>query len=118
MLTKPWLLGERGAGSILALTISGAILSVGLVSIFVAQNIGGAARLQTQTESAALVTQLSVQGAIAGLACENAKRVFTLNMVFLDKCLIVGDEVVVQTRWQPFGIALRATATAVPRLAK
>ena len=118
MFAKSRLLKETGSGSVVVLLVTALILSVGFTTIWVSRNIFGQLSLQTQTESAALAAQLTLQGALAGFPCENAKQVFTLNMVFLDKCLIVGDEVVVQTRWQPFGIALRAIATAVPRLAK
>ena len=115
MFAKSWLLKDSGSGSVVVLLVTALILSVGFTTIWVSRNIFGQLSLQTQTESAALAAQLTLQGALAGFPCENAKQVFTLNMVFLDKCLIVGDKVQVRARWKPFGVDLQGWAAAIPR---
>lgn len=114
MFAKARLLGESGAGTVLGLTLVFAIVSVASATLWAASNLVAKSQLRSQTETAALYAQQTLIGAVTGFPCENAKRVFTLNMAFLEKCLIVGDGVVVATSWKPFGIPLEATATAVP----
>lgn len=105
---------DAGVGTVLGLTLVFAIVSVASATLWAASNLVANSQLRTQTETAALYAQQTLIGAVTGYPCENAETVFTLNMVLVEKCLIVGDGVVVATSWKPFGVQLEAKATAVP----
>jgi opacity protein-like surface antigen len=105
---------ERGSGTILVLTILGvagalmAALSAG-GSLAIAQ-----AKLQAQTDAAAIGANQVLRGLSTGYPCEVANQFLQLDMASLQTCSIVGEETHIVATVQVMGIVLTAKAWSAP----
>lgn len=68
--------------------------------------------LQAAVDAAAIGANQTMRGLNTGVPCERAKEILTLNMVFLEKCSIVGGETTVSGSKTFLGMFQSATATA------
>ena len=103
---------ERGTGTILALGLISATLTlfVGIASL--SQVFVKSAQLQASADTAALAAADSLRGLTTGFPCEEAKQIAELNMAYLFECRIVGFSVQVKLRSEALGIVLSAEALA------
>ena len=105
---------DRGAGSILGVTILGGVLAAMalLLPLYIGmslrQSVVGAA------DSAALAAADVAVGILPGYPCEVAAVVASANRTTLARCDVDGLIVTVSTKRQFLGQTLRATATAGP----
>lgn len=104
--------GERGSGTVLGLTLVGAIVSVtvaalGVLGAFPArQNAVGAA------DAAALVAADTLSGIVSGDPCGRADELARANGAVLDACSLDGDtaSVTVHISWGVFTLVGRSRA--------
>lgn len=107
-------LGDRGAGTVLALAVIGAIVAtLGLllplgVSLVARQRVAGAA------DAAALAAADVTIGLVPGVPCSVASVVAAANGATVRACRIDGSVVTVQLVITVLGVEITGTATAGP----
>lgn len=107
-------MSDRGSGSILAVSIIGALVAVTSVAIpsymalAVRQSLIGAA------DAAALAAADAASGAVGGDPCDRAGRVTVANDARLDVCQVDGYVVTVAVSRAILGLRASAFATAGP----
>lgn len=85
---------DRGAGTVLAVTITGVILTVALAALVLGSAVVASHRARLAADLAALAGASRAQtGASAAQACAEAGRVAGLNRAMLMSCSVDGSEV-------------------------
>ena len=103
---------ENGSGTVLVLTIIGAVFVVYSV-VLTGSRLGlASSRLQTTVDLAAIGASQTLRGLNTGFPCRRAEQILLANMAQLETCSIVGDETTVAGSTSVVGIVLNATATA------
>jgi secretion/DNA translocation related TadE-like protein len=103
---------DRGAGTVLALGLISAILTLFIALAAVSQVLVASSTLQASADTAALTAADSLRGFTTGFPCAEAERISQLNMAKLQECRIVGFSVHVELRSESLGIVLSAEALA------
>lgn len=91
MRSPTWFISERGAGTVVALGMLAAILSVALVIVNVANRALEQTRLNAIADNAAVAAADALRGLVAGYPCEVARQLAPVT-----HCEIVGNDVLVQ----------------------
>jgi len=103
---------DAGAGTVLALGVISAILTLFIALAAVSQVFVASSQLQSSADTAALTAADALRGFTTGFPCEEAARISELNMAKLHRCRIVGFSVHVELRSEALGIVLSAEALA------
>lgn len=89
-----WSRRDRGAGSVFAVTVTGAILTVALAALVLGSAVVASHQARLAADLAALAGASRAQtGASAAQACTEAGRVAGLNRATLKSCSVEGYEV-------------------------
>ncbi len=105
---------DRGAGTILAISILIVFFSLFAASSLISAQLLGFTRLQATTNSIALAAADALRGVSTGNPCIVAKDIASNNKLVLERCRIVGFEVFIETNMETFGIVQKARARAGP----
>ena len=105
---------DRGAGTILAISILIAFFSLFAASSLVSTQLLGFTRLQATTDSIALASADALRGVSTGNPCIVAKDIASNSQVVLERCHIVGFEVFIETSLDTSGLVHKARARAGP----
>ncbi len=119
MCQKVWfmsLYSDRGSGSILGFGIISAVLGIMTMSMAVSAQSLAIARLQTQTDNAALAAEDVLRGLAIGYPCETAEQIVQGFGGTLETCHIVSSDIYISVRQQVMGIVHRVHARAAPGL--
>lgn len=119
MCQKIWFMSlssDRGSGSILGFGIISAVLGIMTMSLAVSAQILAIARLQTQTDNAALAAEDVLRGLAIGYPCETAEQIVQGFGGTLETCHIVSSDIYISVRQQVMGIVHRVHARAAPGL--
>lgn len=95
--------GDLGAGTVIALGLIGAVLTVGTVLINLSATRLEQARLDGQTDNAAVAAADTLRGLVAGYPCDVAKELAPVT-----SCVIQGNDVLLVTSRN--GLSSRARA--------
>ncbi len=109
--------GDRGAGSILAISLVAAILSTLFLLIPFCSVLVARAVVTGAADAAALAAADVAIGIEPGIPCEMASRVAEANGAELRECLADGVIVTVRVSTAIFGFPVSSTATAGPAAA-
>jgi secretion/DNA translocation related TadE-like protein len=119
MCQKNWFMSlscDRGSGSILGFGIISAVLAIMTMSLAVSAQSLAIARLQTQTDNAALAAEDVLRGLAIGYPCETAEQIVQGFGGTLETCHIVSSDIYISVRQQVMGIVHRVHARAAPGL--
>lgn len=119
MCEKVWsmrLFGDQGAGSVLGFGIIFLVLGIMSIGLGVSAQSLAIARLQTQTDSAALAADDVLRGLAIGYPCETAEQIVQEIGGTLETCHIVSFDIYISVRQQVMGIVHRVHARAAPGL--
>jgi secretion/DNA translocation related TadE-like protein len=119
MCQKNWFMSlscDRGSGSILGFGIISAVLAIMTMSLAVSAQSLAIARLQTQTDNAALAAEDVLRGLAIGYPCETAEQIVQGFGGTLETCHIVSSDIYISVRQQVLGIVHRVHARAAPGL--
>ena len=119
MCEKVWtmrLFGDQGAGSVLGFGIIFLVLGIMSIGLGVSAQSLAIARLQTQTDSAALAAEDVLRGLTIGYPCETAEQIVQEIGGTLETCHIVSFDIYISVRQQVMGIVHRVHARAAPGL--
>ena len=119
MCQKVWFMSlscNLGSGSILGFGIISAVLGIMTMSLAVSAQSLAIARLQTQTDNAALAAEDVLRGLAIGYPCETAEQVVQGFGGTLETCHIVSSDIYISVRQQVMGIVHRVHARAAPGL--
>ena len=119
MCQKVWFMSfnsDRGSGSILGFGIISAVLGIMTMSLAVSAQSLAIARLQTQTDNAALAAEDVLRGLAIGYPCETAEQIVQGFGGTLETCHIVSSDIYISVRQQVMGIVHRVHARAAPGL--
>ena len=105
---------DRGAGTILAISILIVFFSLFAASSLVSTQILGFSRLQATTNSIALAAADALRGVSTGNPCIVAKDIASNSQLVLERCRIVGFEVFIETSFKSLGLVHKARARAGP----
>jgi secretion/DNA translocation related TadE-like protein len=105
---------ERGSGSVLTVSIIGAVLCLATLGASAAAVLGGAQRIAVAADQAALAAADVASGLLPGIPCEEAARVAAAHSATLSGCSIAGQVVTVSVSGTVLGFPLDAAATAGP----
>lgn len=105
---------DRGAGTILAISILIVFFSLFAASSLVSTQLLGFTRLQATTDSIALASADALRGVSTGNPCIVAKDIASNSQVVLERCRIVGFEVFIETSLDTLGLVHKARARAGP----
>ena len=105
---------DRGAGTILALSVLVLILGFFTVTSVINAQMLAFTRIQASTESIALAAADALRGVSSGIPCIVAKDIASDRQIVLERCRIVGFEVFIETSVETFGVLLQARARAGP----
>ena len=106
--------GERGSGSILAVSILGAMMALVSLLIPLAVVLSAKQHAAGAADAAALAAADVAVGAIPGIPCEVAATVARANRAELSGCRVDGAIVTVAAGTTVLGFAVSARATAGP----
>jgi len=101
---------DRGAGTILAISILIVFFALFAASSLVSTQLLGFTRLQATTNSIALAAADALRGVSTGNPCIVAKDIASNSQLVLERCRIVGFEVFIETSVETFGFVLTARA--------
>jgi len=105
---------ERGAGSVLAVALLGAIVvATGAVLLAVAV-LAAQRQVQGAADAAALAAADTLSGRAAGYPCANAERAATLNEASVTSCATAGQIATVAVTRDWAQLRLQAEARAGP----
>jgi secretion/DNA translocation related TadE-like protein len=119
MCQKIWFVSlscDLGSGSILGFGIISAVLGIMTMSLAVSAQSLAIARLQTQTDNAALAAEDVLRGLAIGYPCETAEQIVQGFGGTLETCHIVSSDIYIGVRQQVMGIVHRVHARAAPGL--
>jgi secretion/DNA translocation related TadE-like protein len=105
---------DRGAGTILAISILIIFFALFAASSLVTTQLLGFTRLQATTDSIALASADALRGVSTGNPCIVAKDIASNSKVVLERCRIVGFEVFIETSLETLGFAHKVRARAGP----
>ncbi|WP_082468253.1 Rv3654c family TadE-like protein [Leifsonia sp. Leaf264] len=105
---------ERGAGTVLALAVLGAVVAVSMVTASVLGLLVVRQRVTAAADAAALAAADIAMGAVAGTVCDAAARVAEANAAVLEQCGVDGEEVIVQVSGDWMGVVVRTRSRAGP----
>jgi len=105
---------DRGAASVLALGIVGAIVALTALVVPVVTTFVASQRAANAVDAAALAAADSVSGAVPGVPCELAAATAARNGAVLVSCRTDGPVATVAVTVSAFGIEHRAVARAGP----
>jgi secretion/DNA translocation related TadE-like protein len=105
---------DRGAGTILAISILIVFFALFAASSLVSTHLLGFTRLQATTNSIALAAADALRGVSTGNPCIVAKDIASNSQLVLERCRIVGFEVFIETNLETLGIVQKARARAGP----
>ena len=105
---------ETGSGSVLGLSIVGAVIALLLLLLPLAGAIELALRVSSAADAAALAAADVESGAIAGIPCHEAARVAEAVGAELERCEVDGTAATVRVGSGIPGFAAKAEATAGP----
>jgi secretion/DNA translocation related TadE-like protein len=103
---------DKGAGTVLAIGLIGAAVTLFLATALLANLWLHKLQLQQAAETAAISAADSLRGLSTGYPCDVARQIADLNMAKLVECRIVGFEVYIKVRIHALGIVLNAEALA------
>jgi hypothetical protein len=107
-------LGEVGAGSILGLGLISVVLGILTLSLgFTSQSLINA-RLQAQTDNAAIAALDALRGLTVGFPCETAEQIVKGFGGTLEQCHKVNLDIHISVRSEVMGIVHRVHARATP----
>ena len=106
--------GDRGAASVLALGIVGAVVGVTALTVPTATIFVASQRAANAADAAALAAADAISGAVTGVACDLAAQTAARNGAALASCEPDGPAVTVTVTTASFGVELRAAARAGP----
>jgi secretion/DNA translocation related TadE-like protein len=106
--------GERGAASVVALGIVGAVVALTAMVVPVATTFVASQRAANAADAAALAAADATSGLVPGTGCELAAQVATRNGASLTSCEVDGPVAVVAVVVSSLGIELVASARAGP----
>ena len=104
--------GERGSGSVLALAVLGAALSVLLISVALLVANVAHSRAIAVAQVAAIQAADAHRGLVVGVPCELAHRAASVNGAALTLCESTDRGMVVEVRVSYAGVDFRARAHA------
>lgn len=119
MCQKVWFMrlsSDLGAGSIIGFGVISLVLGIMTLSLGVSAQSLAIARLQTQTDNAALAAEDVLRGLAIGYPCETAEQIVQGFGGTLEKCHIVSSDIYISVRQQVMGIVHRVHARAAPGL--
>jgi secretion/DNA translocation related TadE-like protein len=104
--------GDRGSGTVLALGVLGATVTVVLTLIPVTGAFVASQRVANAADAAALAAADVASGAVPGVACQLAAAAADLNGAVLGQCELSGAvaRVSVSSRWWVFSLGASARA--------
>jgi secretion/DNA translocation related TadE-like protein len=105
---------DRGAGTILAISILIIFFALFATSSLVTTQLLGFTRLQATTDSIALASADALRGVSTGNPCIVAKDIASNSQIVLERCRIVGFEVFIETSLETLGLVQKARARAGP----
>jgi secretion/DNA translocation related TadE-like protein len=107
---------ERGAGSVLALAIVGAMTLMAIAVLALGAALVLRQRVIGAADAAALAAADAASGAVSGIPCVGAARVAEANRTALAGCALDGlvATVVVTARFGGFSFSARSTAGPPP----
>ena len=97
---------DRGAGTILALSVLILIFGLFTVAAVFSNQMLSSTRIQDTTESIALAAADALRGVSSGTPCVVAKDIASDSQIVLERCRIVGFEVFIETSVETFGTRL------------
>lgn len=107
-------LGELGSGTILGLGLISVVLGIMTLTLgFTSQSLVSA-RLQAQSDNAAIAAQDVLRGLTVGFPCETAEEIVEGFGGTLEECLKVELDIYIQVRSEVMGIVHRVHARATP----
>jgi secretion/DNA translocation related TadE-like protein len=106
--------GERGAASVLALGIVGAVVALTAMVVPVATTFVASQRAANAADAAALAAADTISGLVPGVTCELAAQVAARNGAVLSSCEPEGAVVTVVAVVSLLGFELTAAARAGP----
>jgi len=103
---------ERGAGTVLAVALLGAIVAAGAAALFAVAVLAAQQRVQNAADAAALAAADTLSGRSGGYPCPNAERAATLNEASVTECSAdsLVAAVTVTRDWATFQLTARARA--------
>lgn len=114
MTESGWVSVERGAGTILALAIIGALCALMMATMPVASVFLGRAQSAGAADAAALAAADAASGWTAGIPCLVAASTAASNRATLIACRVEGSVVTVRVQVTAGAIQIPAQATAGP----
>lgn len=105
---------DRGAASVLALGIVGAVVALTAMVVPVATTFVASQRAANAADAAALAAADAISGRVPGVACELAAQVASRNGAVLASCEPDGPIVTVAVAVWSLGMELTAAARAGP----
>jgi secretion/DNA translocation related TadE-like protein len=105
---------DRGAASVLALGIVGAVMALTALTVPMTSAFAVAQRAANAADAAALAAADAISGAVPGMPCDLAARTAARNGAELEACDLDGAVAFVTVRIQGIGIDLRRAARAGP----
>jgi secretion/DNA translocation related TadE-like protein len=106
--------GDRGAASVLALGIVGAVVALTAMVVPVVTTFVASQRAANAADAAALAAADTISGLVPGVACELAAQVAARNGAVLNSCEPDGGVVTVVVVVSSLGVELTGTARAGP----
>ena len=106
--------GDRGAGSVLALGIVGALAAALLVVAPLVGVVGAERRAANAADAAALAAADTASGLAAGIPCATAATLAAADGGRLERCVQQHDTVTVTVSSSAFGFAFPVSARAGP----
>jgi secretion/DNA translocation related TadE-like protein len=119
MCQKVWIMkghSQLGSGTILGFGIIFAVLGIMTLSLGVSAQSLAIARLQVQTDNAALAAEDVLRGLAIGYPCESAEEIVKGFGGTLESCHKVNFDIYISVRQQVMGIVHRVHARAAPGL--
>ena len=107
-------LGERGAASVLAVGIVGAVVALTAMVVPVTTTFIASQRAANAADAAALAAADAISGRVPGVACDLAAHVAARNGAVLTSCEPDGPDVTVAVAVSSLGMDLAAAARAGP----
>lgn len=107
-------LNEIGAGSVLGLGIISVVLGIMTLTLGFTSQALVIARLQAQTDNAAIAAQDVLRGLTVGFPCETAEQIVQGFGGTLEECHKVNLDIYISVRSEVIGIVHRVHARATP----
>jgi hypothetical protein len=105
---------EHGAGSILGFGLIGLVLGIMTLSLGLTTKSLAIARLQAQSDNAAIAAEDVLRGLSVGFPCETAEEIVQGFGGTLEECHKVDLDIYIIVRSQVMGIVQRVHARATP----